>query len=189
MLNHAFVGVGYARHVMIAISVFLNRLRKATEAYRLGTLEIRKYVASLHNHEQLDAHARSLSHFETCVLETCLSAAALNAVSNFLGASPLFSNGDGSAFDRVRCITNRIKHFEDDIQDAARKRQTVPLAPMWVVQDGIECAACSVTFKELATLLTGMAEDAEELSEKRPAAFAQSRRQELAERNPPLKPS
>src|SRR5215211_2331637 len=45
----------------------------------------------------------------------------------------MFAPGDGSDYDRLRLLSNRIKHFDEDVERAAQAgAESIPIAPIWI---------------------------------------------------------
>jgi hypothetical protein len=170
VLNHALGFGRYKEPVTVLLLNFLRRLRSATEEYRRGRENLAKYIAALPQHE-LGAYHRALAHFEDCVLNANVAIACLNGLGKYLHSShpsvpPVFKPGDGSDYDRLRSLNNRIKHFDEDIVEAALKGSgNIPVAPVWITNHGFEASTASLSFVELADILTVQAGDAKAFAE------------------------
>lgn len=180
VLYDVFCGVAYPDDLRVPISLFISRLRETIFEYRSATEYLQKYVAALPDHGQLGAHTRSVAHFETCIIKADLAATLLKLVAARIGAPLPWNRRDGSTFERIHLMSNRIKHFDEDIGEAARMGKALPLAPIWLIRSGLECSRCCVSFDELTIVLRNMAEDAENFGERWPALAAERRRQQMA---------
>lgn len=51
----------------------------------------------------------------------------------------VYSHDDSSDYNRLNKLNNRIKHFDEDIVEAAAKQSPtiMPVAPVWVTNDGL----------------------------------------------------
>ncbi|MDO9709823.1 hypothetical protein [Paracraurococcus lichenis] len=175
VLNELFAGIVYTEALRVAASIFILRLREATDDYRNACIELKAYISALPKHDRLEAHTNALSNFESCLIKLNISAAALARVASIVGANPLYKKHDRSPLDRLCILANRIKHFDQDILAATNQKIPVPLAPVWLVNDGLECVVCKLSFEELAFILTDFAEDAQNLAVKFPAEANQRR--------------
>ncbi len=170
MLNQTFGPGKYAEPAKVLLLNFVRRLRWATEEYRSGRANLKEYISALPQHE-LGYFNRALAHFEDCVLNANVAIACLNGLGTCLrSADPsvpsVFNVGDGSDYDRLRLLSNRIKHFDEDIIDAARSESVnMPVAPIWITNDGLEARSASLRFAELADILTAQASDAKAFAE------------------------
>lgn len=164
-LNQIFSSTRYKDSTKVVFSSFISRLRLGTEEYRHGRESLLKYE-SLPDHSHLQFHRIALSKFENCVLQTYLSIACLNSLHHIIPElQPVFRKGDNSDYDRLRLLSNRIKHFDEDIVEAARLNITPPISPVWITNSGLDCTNASITFDELASILKSQAEDAKYFGE------------------------
>jgi hypothetical protein len=81
----------------------------------------------------------------------------------------LYVTGDQSDYDRLRLLNNSIKHFDEKIEAAMKNAASVPIAPVWITNDGFECAKTSLLFLEMEAIFEAQAKDAEAFSN--PAHF------------------
>ena len=130
ILNHILSGARYSEQTRVLLSGFVIRLGEAISEYRLGRHRLLEYVAALPE-QNIGAHRRAVTHFETCVLRLHLCIRLLEAIGKaFPGDNPpVYVQKDNSEYDRLRKLSNRIKRFDDDVDDAVRKNQPLPLAP------------------------------------------------------------
>lgn len=165
-LNHIFSGVGYPEGTRVLIAGFIGRLGEAISEYSLGRQALSEYVGALPQEQKLGAHRKALMHFETCVLRLHISIVCLQGIGKAVGvAQKVYTVGDGSDYDRLRLMNNRIKHFDEDVEGAIKKGQPVPLAPVWLTNEGLECATASLKFAEIAEIFHHQSEDAKNFSE------------------------
>lgn len=170
VLNQAFGPGKYKEPAKVLLLNFLRRLRSATEEYRSGRGNLKRYISALPQHE-LGYFNRALVHFEDCILNANVAIVCLNGLGTYLHSSDpsvpsVFNPGDGSDYDRLRLLSNRIKHFDEDIIDAARSGAlNMPVAPVWITNDGLEASSASLRFTELADILTAQASDAKAFAE------------------------
>jgi hypothetical protein len=166
-LNQLFSSAKYKEPVKVLLSNFVGRLSTAVEEYRAGRDHLLSYVAALPQHDRLRDHRRAVSHFESCILHGYTAIVCLAGVGRILQIDQrIFVHGDGSDYDRLRLLNNRIKHFDEDVEDAARAGTTsIPVAPVWITNDALESTAAVLRFCELAEILQVQSKDAEAFSQ------------------------
>jgi hypothetical protein len=150
--------------------VFLRRLTNAVRDYRKGREEMLACVAARPcSNDMVRAYLRALSYFETSAVNTYLALKAHDAVGKSIDptAPPAFNPGDGSPSQRLNAVYNALKHFEDNVE----KGHVPPdvSAPIWLVDDGIECVGsegeAKLHFEELIEIQRELEKDARFLSE------------------------
>jgi hypothetical protein len=170
VLNQTFGSGRYEEPTKILLLNFMRRLRSATEEYRSGRKSLENYVSALPQHE-LEHCNRALAYFEDCVLNATIAINCLNGLGSHLRAKdpslPLvFDRKDGSDYDRLRLLNNRIKHFDEEILKAVKNASTsIPVTPVWITNQGLEASNASLSFLELADILTTQASDAKSFAE------------------------
>jgi hypothetical protein len=76
-------------------------------------------------------------------------------------------------------LSNGIKHFDKDVEKGvASGSAAIPLSPVWITNDGLEASTASLSFIELADILTAQAKDAKAFSEEIVAEVAERRKQQ-----------
>jgi hypothetical protein len=106
----------------------------------------------------------------------------------------VFKQGDESDYDRIRQLNNRIKHFDEDIEKAVAQSTMIPVAPVWITNDGLEAnrsredwtrrgaraddGIVALRFDELADILTTQANDAKGFAEEFFVEAAERRKQQ-----------
>ncbi len=150
-------------NVFVALSTFLVRLNTATRLYRDGRDHLMKYVAHLPKH-QLAAHTQARSLFESCVVHTYIAHRSVLRAAKLIDGKIYYEETD--EYRRLREVNNRIKHFDDDIDDAAVKNRLAVAAPVWLATDRLICETAELKYVELAEILAAQAEDAKTFTEK-----------------------
>lgn len=161
------LGIGaYPEPMSVLVDNFISRLAMAVNVYNAGRIHLMNYVANLEE-QRFPEHRMALFSFENCILHGHIAGTCLNALSKVYGdIPPLFTKGDGSPHDRLRLLNNRIKHFDEDVEEAADGNGTeIPLAPIWITDTGLESKTAALEFTELAGILTDRSADAKTLAE------------------------
>ena len=183
VLNQMLFSI-YAEPVKVLLLNFVRRLDAAIGEYRSGRDYLMQYLSTLPDHRELDKHNRALAHFEDCIINGYIAIVCLNGLgTHFRRSDPsapaVFIPGDGSDYDRLRKLNNRIKHFDEDVEKAvASGSAATPLAPVWITNDGLEASTASLSFIELADILTAQAKDAKSFSEEIFTEVAERRKQQ-----------
>ena len=118
-LNRAITPEVWGSAQGILLSTFIARLESAVEDYRAGREQLMVYVSDLPQHDELNAYRRALARFESCILRGHIAFCSLKRLGTLINAASLYENNDGSDYDRIRLINNRIKHFDEDVSEAS----------------------------------------------------------------------
>jgi hypothetical protein len=146
--------------------LIFNVVRKAEDAfneYCQGADSLRQYITAASF--TLSHYFSALRHFEHCLAHLYEAVCCLNAVSKTWGGPRQFDRGDGSILQRAHLIHTGIKHMDAQFEEgefanetssrlfATRSAGTRCLAnmdasdianvPMWLTDDGLECATTS----------------------------------------------
>lgn len=164
-INEA-LGKNYPEHLRVTLLNFMRRLHFAADQYRLAQESLKKYVDGLPQTQAISVYNRSLLHFESCILNLYTAVLCLENVSNLLSITTfMFEENDGSDYDRLRKLNNRIKHFDEDIADASRAKLPINVAPIWLTNGGLEssCGA-KLSFSEIVGIIGDAHQDAKSFS-------------------------
>lgn len=130
---------------------FLRRTEAAFREYEAARQSTLKYLA---NRDAVSEYLVAIEHWEVFLSQAyqawCLLAR---------GQRVLFEPGDGSIAQRLNLLYNRAKHAEK----AITSQQLPPdgTLPVWLKNDGLLCVESSLTFEEIAEILTDLAHWAE----------------------------
>ena len=164
VLNQLFVAKIYDAHQVAALSRFVGRLATAIGQYRSAREHLLLYISALPEHSQLDHHRLAVADFEGCVINAHIAITCLSRLGELVGTpQPVYAANDGSDYDRLRLLNNRIKHFDEDVQEASRGGAPVLIAPIWLTNEGLEGSTSKLSYAELADILLHQAEDAKGL--------------------------
>ena len=183
VLNQALFTI-YTDPVKVLLLNFIRRLRSAIGEYRSGREHLVQYVSKLPDQSGLGNYNKALAHFEDCIFNGHIAIVCLNGLGKHLRRSDpsvpaVYRHGDGSDYDRLRKLNNRIKHFDEDVEKAVTSGSSaIPLAPIWITNDGLEASTGSLSFVELAEILSTHSSDAKAFSEGFPAEAAARRKQQ-----------
>jgi hypothetical protein len=151
-------------------NVFLRRFANAVQDYRNGREEMLTCVAALpRSNDMVRAYMRALSFFEACIVNTNLALKAHDTVGKIWDpAQPrTFNKRDGSPWQRLNAVYNALKHFDENVANG--RVPTDVFTPMWLVEDGIECAVpegeAKLHFTELLYLHGDLEKDARFISD------------------------
>ena len=173
-IKQAVAGLRYEKdNERILVLTFISHLRTSISEYNQGRQFLQAYVDALPTRHLLDAHREALAHFENSILQlhvALISLAALGGGTKVgkakLGRTQLYVCGDNSEYDRVRRLANSIKHFDEAVAGAAKRNTAVPIAPLWITNDGLECLKENgkLSFSEMTAIFESQARDAEDFS-------------------------
>jgi hypothetical protein len=150
-------------------AVYFRRLATAFREYRSGRERMIQCVnAQPHSNEMVTHYLSALTNFEAAIVNSYLALLAHDGVARSLvpNAGRSFTGGDGSPAQRLNVIYNALKHFDKNVLEG---HICDTVAPVWLVDDGIECVGsegpAKLLFSELVDLLGELDQDAKYLSE------------------------
>jgi hypothetical protein len=151
-------------------NIFLRRFANAVQDYRNGRKEMMACVAALtRSNDMVRSYMRALSYFEASIVNTNLALKAHDTAGKIWDpAQPrTFNKGDGSPWQRLNAVYNALKHFDENLAIGIVRPDL--FTPMWLVDDGIECAGsqgeAKLHFTELIDLHRDLEIDARWISE------------------------
>jgi hypothetical protein len=164
-----------------------NVIRKAEDAfdeYCRAVDSLGEYVAA--RGLKLSPYFSAMRHFEHCVAHVYQAVCCWNALVETWGGEKQFDSGDGSIMERIHIIHTEIKHMDERFEKANRSEANsfalfaarndgtgsmgdkdaadVTNVPMWLTDDGLECAKARVTYAELAEEIRQWYREAEKLA-------------------------
>jgi hypothetical protein len=173
-LKQALGPVKYKREQSVTLLLtFIGRLRTAIGEFNQGRAFLQQYVNTLPNSHLLDHHRKAVAHFENSILQLHVSVYTLASFAGGIkngkgkpGIKQLYVENDGTDYDRLRKHNNSIKHFDENVADAVRDSTLIPIAPIWITNDGFECTKkVNLSFAEVAAIFEDQATDAKNFSE------------------------
>jgi hypothetical protein len=175
LLNQLLLTELYSESAKVLLASFIGRLGTAIKEFRKGRDHLMNYIGSLPQHDRLSDFREALSHFEACILHAHIAVVSLDRAGQFLPGvrHRVYAVGDGSDYDRLRCLNNRVKHFDEDV---AGSFGNTPVAPLWITNEGLEARTSHLTFFELAEILIVQSGDAKGFAEDIFQEIAQKRR-------------
>jgi hypothetical protein len=123
------------RHARFVFAL-VRRCISLIEEYESGRASLESYVCG---QKGLSVYFRCLHHFEACIGMLYQSYDLIRRLTG----EDLFQNKDGSAVQRLNSLYNEGRHFNLDNLPEGQ------LHAIWVANDGLHAAECSVTFEEL----------------------------------------
>jgi hypothetical protein len=154
-----------ARTALTLASNFVRHLDAAAVEYRSCVDHLRAYVAGLPKH-RLSEHNVAVARLEGCILQLHVAMTCLKQIEVTQSKlSPLYVSGDGSDYDRLRLLNNRIKHFDEDLKDELTKPGGAGpsrVAPVWITDTHVVSSTASLSFDELAELIEHHLREAEQ---------------------------
>lgn len=155
-LNYAVGGVKFKRPAVVqVITSAMHHNASAVRSYRSARERMQEYIAELPNHDKLFAIVQALDEFENCILHTHITALCLSGFQKAMtGEGFLPPKDPKNEYARLRLISNRIKHFDEDIDVFISKNQQAPARAIWLTDAGIVCETASLSYSELKDILT-----------------------------------
>ena len=132
---------------------FQRRAQIAFVEYAVARADTLRYLAALPD-VSLSDYATALHHWETTLAALWQGLCLLGRFSD--PAAKWYENGDGSKFERLNHMYNRMKH----VDKAITAGQVLPdsMTPVWLANDGLKSVDHVLTYEEIAELLTDMEE-------------------------------
>lgn len=167
--------------------LLFNVIRKADDAfeeYCRAASSLRDYVTP--RGRALSHYFSAIRHFEHCLAHLDQAVRCMDTLTKTWGGEKQFNHDDGSILERVRIIHNRIKHMDERFEKgdfgnensfvlfATKSDGTKTIAnddvagianvPMWLTDDGLECAKAAITYRELAQEIRELCQEAKNLA-------------------------
>jgi hypothetical protein len=167
--------------------LLFNVIRKADDAfeeYCRAASSLKDYVAA--RGVTLSHYFSAIRHFEHCLAHLYQAVCCMNALTDTWGGEKQFNRGDGSILERVHIIHTDIKHMDERFEKGAfgdansfalfatKSDGTKTIAnddaagianvPMWLTDDGLECAKAAITYRELAQEICELRQEAKNLA-------------------------
>lgn len=158
------------------IFAMLRHLGQATIEYRAASHGLIEFSACKpQSNQAIAAYLRSLSQLEHVIIRVDLAVGLSHAIARSLDPNTPaqhYNPNENSPEERLRGLHNTLKHFDKRVLDGS-----VPdrVAPVWITRTGLRslsepsennpAAPIELSFSELATMLTELADNARFLSE------------------------
>ncbi len=105
----------------------------------------------------------ALAHFETCIVHANAAIICLVAINS--GLQQKNQQKPNDEYDRLRKISNRIRHYDEDVFANGNFKKQFHISPVWLTDKEIVTRQCSLTFVELRQLLIVAMNDAKAFAE------------------------
>lgn len=162
-----------------------NVIRKAEDAfeeYCRAVDSLREYVAA--RGMKLSPYFSAVGQFEHCVAHVYLAVCCYNALVKPWAGEKQFDRGDGSILERIHIIHTVVKHMDERFERGRVRDESsfalfatggsnpvpdhdaadIANVPMWLTNEGLECAKGMVTYIELAQEIRDLCREAENLA-------------------------
>lgn len=154
--------------------MFIRRLVQATRDYRAAKEAIQEFTqAKQCSNDAVTLYLRALNCFERSVLDTDRAVALCHAIAQCADPSiaPIFEPGQHSPEERLRGLSNALKHFDGTV---VRGQIPTHATPVWIVTDGLRGIEMqkggvqvvhTLRFEELAAILRELEGNAKFMAE------------------------
>jgi hypothetical protein len=144
--------------------VFYRRIDFACLEYRNGRKLLGQYCKNLpSSNSKTRLFRMALAHFETCMVHANAAIICLLAINK--GLQQQVQHQPGDEYDRLNKITNRIRHYDEDVFAKGKFRKQFHISPVWLTNKEIVTRQCALTFKELQKLLIAAMVDSKTFAE------------------------
>lgn len=161
-----------------------NLIRKSCDALDEYSEGYKNLSAFIGNPQiSIPEYFKAIRHFEHCVSHTYQAVICLNSMNKSVNGPLQYDRGDGSILERISLIHADIKHMDNRFETGnfanlptlqaisnIKKDQNAPddasigNIPMWMTNEGLESLTAKVSYKELATELLDIHQQARELA-------------------------
>ncbi len=136
--------------VLSAITNAMGATAMAIHEYRNARDCGLAYINQLPEHDQLPALGKAFAHMANCIMNAQVTALCLNSAQRVLNATE-FKNLN--RYERLRRLSNRIRHFDEDVDKAITAGKRAPPSPIWFTDAEVCSASARLTYQELADML------------------------------------
>jgi hypothetical protein len=164
-LGQAILSQALVKQLPVHLHVFRMAILRhyviAAEEYQAFQTELQRYVAA--SERSVLTHARAIKHLESCILHAHITVECVQGLEGQI--SQRTEPGPGGELYRLRQLNNCIKHFDRDVAKVIGKKQSPPLAPVWLTNRGVVSPKPRLDYQELVAVLDFLEKLAEGLSE------------------------
>jgi hypothetical protein len=155
-LSISVSGARCKKHLHALLIVFFRRVDFAGEEYRSARKKLRAYTSLLPKDNTQTLHYRfALCHFETCLLHLGAAMKCGEAICKSLKTDVHRDDRE----QRIIRLSNRVRHFDEDIFDNGNIKSNFGIAPIWITDDALEATSSSVSFFELRSSILELQEE------------------------------
>ena len=154
----------------------LRHLNQSVKDYQGGKKKLAEFGNVKRNsNEAVAIYLRALTHFEQAIIHCDLAAGLSHGVARiFDNTTPKehFGSGENLAEERLRFLSNAIKHFDRTVLAGKLPNNA---APVWIVTEGLRCVfetkkggppiVKTLDFREMAHILAELTINAKFLAE------------------------
>lgn len=182
--QHVVFQLGWPKELQSLVWTYLDRAGSAIDEYNRGVEALRSYVGELPAVHKPRLARQAVTRFEMALLQSQIAVGCLVQVAEIIReklseperSSELIKHS--KAHERVRLISNNIKHFDEAVVRVLKRGEPLLRAPMWLTNDGFAAHvapkerryphsfAVAVTFGEAEELLTDLSRNAEFFGER-----------------------
>ena len=166
--------------------LLFNIIRKAEDAreeYCLAAESVKNHVRPT-MWRNLNHYFDALRRFEQCLSHLYEATSCMNRLHQPFDGLRQFDPGDRSILERVQIMHNSIKHMDerfdmgpfaketsfsffaakDEATGGDKDFDTAGSVPMWLTNEGLECARARISYAELAQEIRDFSREAEKLA-------------------------
>lgn len=126
----------YKDHIHALLVVYFRRSDFARVEFNLGQKRLSEYVSKLpHHNSHTWFYRMALCHFETSLLHLNAAIECATTIANSLDHKPALDPNQRT----LREFCNRIKHFNEDPIEGAKKKNVYQICPVWITNTGLKC--------------------------------------------------
>lgn len=132
---------------------FLRRTEATVSYYLVARQALMEYVETPRN--TVSPYFRSLVNWESCIAQCRQGYEFMEAAFH----RKAYQQGDKSPHERLGRLHNDSKHMDGQI--ANRRLPTDATSGIWITNEGLECSAAQLTFREIGGLIGDMCDIAD----------------------------
>ena len=164
MLRSSLGGRKFKVAIHALLIVFFRRIDFACLEYRNGRKMLGQYCKNLpSSNSKTRLFRMALAHFETCILHA--DAAIICLITINKGLQQKTDRQPDDEYERMHKITNRIRHYDDDVFVKGKFKKQFHISPVWLTDKEIVTRQCTLTFNELQEVLVAAMVDAKAFAE------------------------
>ncbi|MFN3506218.1 MAG: hypothetical protein ACK4ZU_01995 [Allorhizobium sp.] len=136
-----------------AIAHGMGATAMSVHEYLAAKACVQDFISGLPQHNRVPQLGKGLAHLSNCMINTYVAARCLHQAQLVIHGTGFVTRHDGSPYDRLRLISNRIRHFDEDVGEGLTNGAPVPPSPIWLSETEVSCSTATMTFEELAEML------------------------------------
>ena len=162
-LNSVFRGAFNNKYRQYAFNQIFRAQVAFADYHEARALTAEFLIKGKPDNPAIRTYFRAVARWESCLLNLQIFIDVMNKMKSELEQEPVFKVDDGTPEQRIYSIANKVKHWGSDVYENKHKEEDT--TPMWLTNTGLKTQLHTITFHELASIVSEIASVANELQD------------------------